>query len=88
MGALHLPLYAGLLFMGRVQAPQPGASSHLGLGMRGGSHSPSSSSSQSSGCFASAHVSERLLTHAGRVTSGAGGSCVYLSSRMHGSAER
>ena len=54
MGALHLPLYAGLLFVGRTQAPQPGASSHLGLGMRGGSHSPSSSSSQSSGCFASA----------------------------------
>ena len=59
MGAVHLPLYAGLLFVGRVHSPQPGASTHLGLGMRGGSHSPSSSSSQSSGCLASAHKSRR-----------------------------
>ena len=55
IGAVHLPLKAGLGLVGRVQGPQPGAlpAAHLGLGTEGASQAPSSSSSQSSGCAAS-----------------------------------
>ena len=42
--------------LGRFHSPQPGPFSHFGLAILGGSQSPSSSSSQSSGFLASAGV--------------------------------
>mmetsp|Transcript_7030 Transcript_7030/g.21334 ORF Transcript_7030/g.21334 Transcript_7030/m.21334 type:complete len:225 (-) Transcript_7030:417-1091(-) len=48
--ACHLPLYAGLLIFGASHFPQP--TLHTGFSMMGASHSPSSSSSQSSGIWA------------------------------------
>ena len=41
--------HSGLSIMGLFQGPQPGALSHTGLSINAGSHSPSVSSSQSSG---------------------------------------
>mmetsp|Transcript_4855 Transcript_4855/g.11662 ORF Transcript_4855/g.11662 Transcript_4855/m.11662 type:complete len:241 (-) Transcript_4855:379-1101(-) len=80
-GGTHLPLKSGLALVGLFHSPHP-AALHFGLGTSGASHSPSSSSSQSSGVTASGSetISGSSSCHSAGLTASSSGMNLGASS--------